>query len=253
MRAAAGGGSHVVTGNQVRREPGFSVPRHRMSDGQSRSSSPLTLVMPDRVDSSLPPISRAVAGDPEALEGLLWAQFDRLAVVIGRKLPIALQGVISIEDILQPTFVEVWKNITTFEGEDEEALFRWMTTVANNKLIDRIRSEQAAKRGAGRAGAVGGGGASSVVDLVGQLAGGLSTPSGAVSRKEAEHAITAALEHLKPEHRQAVKLRYLDGLPVAEVAERMHRSEGSVHMLLNRSLKKLRESMGHSSLFFSKR
>ncbi|MFP6768935.1 MAG: sigma factor, partial [Planctomycetaceae bacterium] len=145
--------------------------------------------MPDRVESTLPLLTRAVAGDPEALEELLWSQFDRLSERIGRKLPVALQGLVSIEDILQPTFVEVWKNITTFEGEDEEALFRWMTTIANNKLIDRIRSEQAAKRGAGRAVAGGGGGTSSVVDLVGLLTGGLTTPSGALSRQEAERAI----------------------------------------------------------------
>lgn len=209
--------------------------------------------MPDRVESTLPLLTRAVAGDPEALEELLWSQFDRLSERIGRKLPVALQGLVSVEDILQPTFVEVWKNITTFEGEDEEALFRWMTTIANNKLIDRIRSEQAAKRGAGRAVAGGGGGTSSVVDLVGLLTGGLTTPSGALSRQEAERAIVAALDHLKPEHRQAVQLRYLDGLPIAEVADRMNRSEGSVHMLLGRALKKLRNSMGHSSLFLSKR
>ena len=149
--------------------------------------------MPDRVESTLPLLTRAVAGDPEALEELLWSQFDRLSERIGRKLPVALQGLVSIEDILQPTFVEVWKNITTFEGEDEEALFRWMTTIANNKLIDRIRSEQAAKRGAGRAVAGGGGDTSSVVDLVGLLTGGLTTPSGALSRQEAERAIVAAL------------------------------------------------------------
>ncbi|MDP7274619.1 MAG: RNA polymerase sigma factor [Planctomycetaceae bacterium] len=211
--------------------------------------------MTDRVESTLPLLTRAVAGDPEALEELLWSQFDRLSERIGRKLPVALQGLVSIEDILQPTFVEVWKNITTFEGEDQEALFRWMTTIANNKLIDRIRSEQAVKRGAGRAvaGGGGGGGTSSVVDLVSLLTGGLTTPSGALSRQEAERALVAALDHLKPEYRQAVQLRYLDGLPVAEVADRMNRSEGSVHMLLGRALKKLRNSMGHSSLFLSKR
>ncbi len=232
-----------------------SIPRPRNFDGPSRPLAPATHLMPDRVESTLSLLPRAVAGDPEALEEVLWSQFDRLAERIGRKLPVALQGLVSIEDILQPTFVEVWKNITTFEGEDEEALFRWMTTIANNKLIDRIRSEQAAKRGAGRAvaGGGGGGGTSSVVDLVGLLAGGLTTPSGALSRQEAERAVVAALDHLKPEYRQAVELRYLDGLPVAEVADRMNRSEGSIHMLLGRALKKLRNAMGHSSVFLSKR
>ena len=107
--------------------------------------------MPDRADFDLSPLTRAVAGDPEALAELLWSQFDRLAIRIGHKLPVALQGVIPIEDILQATFVEVWKNITTFERDDDEALFGWMTTIANNKLIDRIRSERAVKRGGGRA------------------------------------------------------------------------------------------------------
>jgi RNA polymerase sigma-70 factor (ECF subfamily) len=209
--------------------------------------------MPDPAESKSSLLTRAVAGEPEPLAELLWRQFDPLAERIGRKLPIGMQGIVSIEDIMQQTFVEVWKNITSFPGRDEGELLRWMTTIANNKLIDCIRAEQAIKRGAGRAVATGGAGdQSSVVDLIGLLEGPRSTPSGIVSRKEAEQATILAMKHLKPDYHLVVSLRFFEGLSVAEIADQMNRSEGSIHMLLNRAIKKLCAAMGNSSLFFSK-
>jgi DNA-directed RNA polymerase specialized sigma24 family protein len=47
-------------------------------------------------------------------------------------------------------------------------------------------------------------------------------------------------------------LRYLEGLRVAEVAKRIGRSEGAVHMLCTRGLQSLREELGDLSRFLSR-
>jgi RNA polymerase sigma-70 factor (ECF subfamily) len=48
---------------------------------------------------------------------------------------------------------------------------------------------------------------------------------------------------LTPEQRTVVRLRFADGLPIAEIAAQMARSEGAVKMLLMRALQNLRRRM----------
>jgi RNA polymerase sigma-70 factor, ECF subfamily len=48
---------------------------------------------------------------------------------------------------------------------------------------------------------------------------------------------------LGPEQRQVVRLRFVDGLPMADIASRMGRSEGAVKMLLMRALQNLRRRL----------
>ena len=49
-----------------------------------------------------------------------------------------------------------------------------------------------------------------------------------------------ALGRLSPDHRQVLVLRYLDGLPVGDVAERLGRSRVQVQSLLQRARNALR-------------
>ena len=95
-----------------------------------------------------------------------------------------------------------------------------------------------------------GGADSSLVDLV---VVSVNSPSGQVARREAQRVVLVALTQLKEDYRLAISLRYLEGRSVAEVAETMQRTERSVHMLCNRALKKLREALGRSSQYLSRR
>lgn len=52
----------------------------------------------------------------------------------------------------------------------------------------------------------------------------------------------AALERLGPHHRAALTLRYLDGLPVAEVAENLGRGIHATEALLQRARRALRRA-----------
>jgi RNA polymerase sigma-70 factor (ECF subfamily) len=53
--------------------------------------------------------------------------------------------------------------------------------------------------------------------------------------------VADALARLPQQQREAVILHYLQGLPLAEVARQLGRSEASAAGLLYRGLKKLRE------------
>jgi len=57
------------------------------------------------------------------------------------------------------------------------------------------------------------------------------------------HAVRAALEALPEEQRQVVLLRHLVGLTPGEIADRLGRSEGSVHGLHHRGRRALQREL----------
>ena len=97
-------------------------------------------------------LSQAVAGDQLALQRLLIPFQSRLLARIRRKLPVSLSRVIAAEDVLQEAYVDVFRAIGGFQRQGDGAFYRWLLTIADNRVIDMIRAHQAAKRGGGRLG-----------------------------------------------------------------------------------------------------
>ena len=60
-------------------------------------------------------LQRAVEGDPQATEELLWSHYDRLHQFIEKNLPPVVRSTLSANDILQETFVVAWQQIGSFE------------------------------------------------------------------------------------------------------------------------------------------
>ena len=83
----------------------------------------------------------------------------------------------------------------------------------------------------------------SVVALLTDLKVYARTPSESVLSREWVGILARGLEQLAAEYREALHLRYLDDLPIADVARRMARSEGAVHMLCQRALRAMRAEL----------
>jgi RNA polymerase sigma-70 factor (ECF subfamily) len=73
------------------------------------------------------------------------------------------------------------------------------------------------------------------------LAVSMTTPSQALSRDAKEYRLARAVESLPPEQRDAVRLRYVDGLPTKEIAERLGKSDVAVRVMLSRTVQKLQQ------------
>jgi len=195
-------------------------------------------------------IARAVGGDRHALECLLLRHHDRLARWLARRFPDDLGGRVAPEDVLQETFVEAFRRITHFQPRGREAFFGWLRIMAWHRLLDALKAHRAAKRGGGRRAVSGAAPAAasdasqSVVALLDVVAVDSHTPSRSAAGHEAVSALQVAMAGLKEEYREALRLRYLDGLAVADAAARMNRTERAVQMLCNRALKRLRQVMG---------
>ena len=119
--------------------------------------------------------------------------------------------------------------------------------------MDAIRAQRAAKRSGGRV-AVEEPTRSqddSMIALIEMLAVHERTPSRSAASHEAVAAVQAGLEQLKDDYREVIRLRHIEGLPMAEVAERMGRSQGAAQMLARRALEQLSDAIGDPSRFFS--
>jgi RNA polymerase sigma-70 factor (ECF subfamily) len=197
---------------------------------------------------------RAAAGDRAALEELLLAEYERLLARIESKLPRDLVGALGAEDALQDTYAEIARRIGEFEPRNERSFFNWACTLADHRVIDLVRAARAAKRGGdARQVHTAADADASVIDLLGHLASHERTPSRSAAGREAVAAIRAGLAQVGDDYREALRRRYIEGLPVAQIAAEMGRTEASVHMLCHRGLRQLAEILGESSDYLSRK
>jgi RNA polymerase sigma-70 factor, ECF subfamily len=195
-------------------------------------------------------VDRAIAGEPLALDRLLLDAYPKLVARVDQKLPTELRSTIAPEDIIQDVFATAFRNIGAFRPEGADAFYRWLTAIADNRIIDTVRAHNSAKRGGGRAAV--GPERSSIAALIDLVAVNDRTPSRSAGGHEAAAAVQVALAGLKLEYREALTLRYLEGLGVAETAERLGKTEPAVHKLCSRGLQSLRESMGEANKYLSR-
>lgn len=197
--------------------------------------------------------TRAAQGDAAALERLLVLHYDRLLAEFTPKLPAEFRSVLTAEDVLQETFVVAFREITGFAPLGPGSFHAWLSAIAQHRLFDLVKNLRAVKRGGGRAGveARAAAGDTSLISLLEALRVDLHTPSRSAAGHEAVRAVHVGLAGLREDYREALRLRYIEGLSVAQTAARLGRTERAVHMLCHRALLELRKFLGRSSQFFS--
>lgn len=84
-------------------------------------------------------IERAKEGDQEAFEGLVEAYKDLVRDRIYQLLPDHLRK--NTDDVHQDTFVKAWKALPGFKLGRPGGFAKWLTTIAANTALDRIRRE----------------------------------------------------------------------------------------------------------------
>lgn len=195
-------------------------------------------------------ITRAVAGDRPSLERLLLAEYVHLERHIRACLPGELQSIVGVEDILQQTFVCAYRSIHDYQLRNSGYFHAWLRAIADHRIQDSLRSERRKKRG-GDQRILRGCDDSSMRAIVELISGSVRTPSQSVAVHEATQALQVALAGLPDDQRDAIRLRFLDGLSLEETATRMRRTTNAVRGLVHRAKQALRDAMGRSSRWFS--
>jgi RNA polymerase sigma-70 factor (ECF subfamily) len=177
-------------------------------------------------------------------EGQGWAlerYRDYLRLLAGLHLDPRLQGKLDPSDIVQETLLKAQEKLGQFRGQSEGELVAWLRQVLANNLAEAARHFSAGKRDIGREQSLQAAVEESSARLEKWLAAEQSAPSEHVIRQEQLQRLADALARLSEDQRRAVELHHLKGLPVAEVAQQMGRSNSAVGALLFRGLTKLRE------------
>jgi RNA polymerase sigma-70 factor, ECF subfamily len=188
-------------------------------------------------------IERAVAGDGDALQRLIVHYHATLRGIVAAARDRSLYTRIDPDDVLQETYIVAFKSLAGHQFDGLAAFYKWLETVALSRLEDQQRALRRQKRDVARETAPPADATASYPDLVHRLADPASTPSRQVARNEAVAAVMTCLARLSDEQRDVIRMRFLEGRPVAEVAARLEKSEAAIHMLCHRALKALREQM----------
>ncbi|UCD74511.1 MAG: sigma-70 family RNA polymerase sigma factor [Phycisphaerales bacterium] len=189
-------------------------------------------------------ISEAQRGDRLAVSKLLAVYHPMLRARVRARMDPGLQAKSEPEDILQQAYLEVFRHIEQFEDRGPDSFLNWVLTITDNKLVDAQRALHRLQRDVAReVRAQATAGAESHFNLLDRLYADSRTPSGVVRREEAAGALMACISRLSDSHRNVIKLRFLDGRPVGEVAEELGKSEAAVIALTKRALDALRKCM----------
>ena len=100
----------------------------------------------------------------------------------------------------------------------------WLIGIARHKLVDHWRRQERENR------------------RLQAIAGELTEPPDGWERVIDQQVSNDVLATLAPQHRAALTLRYLDGLPVAQVASHLDRTLGATEALLTRSKAAFRQA-----------
>ena len=136
------------------------------------------------------------------------------------------------EEVLQETFLEVWRRAREFEPS-RGGVETWVMMIARTRAIDR-------KRALGTAARV----AEDVATQPPPVSAAPVNPSEAAQQSQERVRVAAALRELPPEQRLVVELAYFEGLSQREIAERTGDPLGTVKTRARLALEKLAKLLG---------
>lgn len=190
-------------------------------------------------------------GNTQALSPLLEHVSADVRRRIAGEIHRRFQSLVTVDDVMQECYVDVFLGIGGFVPHGINAFRNWVLTIARGNLRTALEGLSALKRGGDRlqiqldtsSGSTATGGTWCVATQ--------PTPSGRIASEESRSALKRAVEMLPEEHRRVVQLYDLDGWPIEQVCQTVHRSAGAVYMLRNRAHQALRSLLGRRSLYLS--
>ena len=192
-------------------------------------------------------LEQAQRGDERALTQLLEAHTPAICQQLAGRIPARWQAVLSVEDILQQTYTDVFLRIQTFSARSGGSFRAWLRTIANHNLLSALEILGAQKRGGKRGRIAWTAPDDSYVALYDALSGSRTSPSQCLARKEARSALQQAIDTLPDAYRRVVQMYDLEGQPVEQVAQALRRSPGAVYMVRARAHERLQVLLDSSA------
>jgi RNA polymerase sigma-70 factor (ECF subfamily) len=151
-----------------------------------------------------------------------------------------LRGKLDPSDLVQQTFVKALQALDQFRGQTDAELGAWLRQILARTLTNALRDLQRDKRDVFKERPLDAAVEASSARLEAWLADPHSSPDERAERNERLLRLSAALERLPADQREAVVLHHLQGWTVDAVAAHLGRTAAAVAGLIKRGMKQLR-------------
>ena len=178
-------------------------------------STPAVSESPERLRETSLAVARAKEGDRDALQ-FLYVRYSNNIYGYVRSI---VRDDHEAEDVTQHVFAKL---ITTLVKYDDRGVpfFAWLLRLARNVAIDHLRANRLTPT-------------ETVID----------PDTSSIADMDRAETVRAALATLPDEQRQVVILRHVVGLTPGEIADRMGRTESSIHGLHHRGRRALQREL----------
>ncbi|MFH0905569.1 MAG: sigma-70 family RNA polymerase sigma factor [bacterium] len=161
-------------------------------------------------------IKRSQSGDETAFGEL----YEIWAAKVYRFVYFRVKNVPTAEDLTSEIFLKAWQKIHQYKPQANIKFSSWLYTIARNSVIDYYRISRRIE--------ISFEGLPEIADLEG------SEPFAA------ELTLDKTLSQLPTEYEKVLRLRFVEELPIARIAQIMQKKESNIRILTYRALQKLK-------------
>ena len=188
-------------------------------------------------------LAAAKTGDSNAVDQLLTAISDSLQSAARHRLGSRLQPRVDTSDVVQQSLFDVCQSLSEFRGRTAAEWHAWTRNILHHNVANEIdRHLHAQKRTVTRTQSFDEEGTEPTAFEY-ALRQRQSSPPQQAQDNESRQSLEMAITDLPDSQQTAIRMRYIEDMPVAEIAHGMSRSNTAVAGLLKRGLKQLRTQM----------
>lgn len=198
-------------------------------------------------------LQQAGQGDEHALRELFLRHHERLKRMVRLRISRRLQGRLDESDVLQESYLEISKKLSSYIENPEVPFFLWLRKMTGLKLAELHRRHlNTQMRDANLEVSIYRGSLPEVnsMSLAAQLLGQLTSPSQAAFKAEMRLKLQELLNELDPIDREVIALRHFEQLSGDETAEVLGLSKTGASSRYFRAITRLKKMLNQYPQLF---
>jgi RNA polymerase sigma-70 factor (ECF subfamily) len=182
-------------------------------------------------------VTLAKEGDRTALEQLCQVYGEQVHWIVRFRMGGEIRSKLDSMDLVQDAFVLALQDLEDFTYRNEGDFLRWLSKIAENRIRDNVKKLHADKRNIRKEVPI-----LNRVSTTERSSSGVlgpvatTTPSVIVSKREDLDKLGKAIDKLRPEYREVIILKKIEGLSYKEIGNRLGKSTDAVGMLVSRAM-----------------
>ena len=177
-------------------------------------------------------VRAAQAGDPAAWADIHARYSDLMHFIVHGRIPEHLRGRFDTDDVVQSGFVQAIEQIGAYRERGDASFRAWLRRLMLNKLTSKVRFHSAERRDGDRE-------ATPRVEDLAEPADLTSSPTRAIAFAETIARAVVALSKLSSKDQEVMRLRVVERMSWAEIAERLSIGETTARRRFLESFERL--------------